>query len=79
MEGTAEVCTDILEKNFRALSNSGALAMFPLLRYLPGDMFEYKRMKRDIKAAYDDYTEIIKEHRYSSGRCCGPIGSTLME
>ena len=67
--------TDILDKNFRAIGNSGALAMFPFLRFLPGDMFDYKRMKRDIKAVYDDYTDIIKEHKYSSARRCGPIGS----
>ena len=66
--------TDILDKNFRALGNSGALAMFPFLRFLPGDMFDYKRMKRDIKIVFNDYTDIINEHRYSNARCRGPMG-----
>ena len=56
---------DILEKNFRALSNSGALVIFPFLRHLPGDLFEFKRMKRDLKGVFDDYTDIIHEHRCS--------------
>ena len=57
---------DILEKNFRVLGNSGALAMFPFLKYLPGDFFEYKRMRRDTESAFEDYTGIIDQHRYSS-------------
>ena len=54
-----------MEKNIRILGNSGALTLFPFLKHLPGDWFEYKRLKRDSLSIQGDYLDRINEHRCS--------------
>ena len=40
------------------------LTMFPWLKYVPGDLFSYKRLLNSVHRLREEYRKIIEEHRY---------------
>ena len=52
-----------LEEALEILANSGAVSMYPWLTYLPGDLFEYKRLihLRDIILGH--IAKIYNDHK----------------
>ena len=59
---------ETLEANMRILGNCGALSVFPFLKYLPGDYFKYKHLKKQNALLEEDIRQRIKQHRYAR-RC----------
>ncbi len=55
---------DIMETSFKIVGNSGPLTVFPILRHLPGDVFKFKWLIRDIMPwiKCHDFGQ-IKKHR----------------
>ncbi|XP_033742964.1 cytochrome P450 2B1-like [Pecten maximus] len=55
--------TSLFAENFRLLALGGAAQAFPYLKYLPGDMFNIKKLIQNTKEIRDFVFEQITEHR----------------
>ena len=54
----------VLDEALSISGNGGPLALFPWLRYLPGDLFKYKRILHLRRVLETDFQKCIDEHRY---------------
>ncbi len=52
-----------LNANMRLIGTAGILNIFPALKYLPGDLFSYKKLHRGVEKIYGMLSEEIKTHK----------------
>ncbi|XP_033742980.1 cytochrome P450 2J6-like [Pecten maximus] len=62
--------TSLFAENFRLNSVGGAVRSFPWVRYLPGDMFNIKKLTQNFTDIKDFVAEQIDEHRNTIEEDC---------